>query len=96
MNERVGCMTDVLVGVQTGTAVRGGTMTARVLRVLEGVAHGDLGSTGAITEIYGDAEALIARARAAAERLAELDIAPSPYLVHVAKMKEIEEGIRRL
>ncbi|MFH1708549.1 MAG: hypothetical protein ABIF71_11630 [Planctomycetota bacterium] len=89
-------MTDVLIGVQTGTMVRGGTMAGRVLRVLEGVAHGVLGSTGAITEIYGDAEALVARAHAAAERLAEMDIAPSPYLMHVTKMKEIEEGIRRL
>jgi hypothetical protein len=91
-------MTDVLVGVGvgTGTATGGATAAGRVLHVLEGIAGGGLGSTGAIAEVYGDTDMLVARARVAAERWAELDITPSPYLVHIAKMKEIEEGIRKL
>lgn len=86
-------MTEVLAGIESEQAVRYAGPAANVLRVLRGVAEGELGSTREITGVYSDVKRLMTRLSRLNGLGTELDIQPSCYLIHLNKMREIEEGL---
>jgi hypothetical protein len=86
-------MTEVLAGIESEKAVRSGSPATNVLRVLCGIAEGEVGSTREISGVYNDVKRLMTRLSRLNGLGTELDIQPSSYLVHLNKMREIEEGL---
>ena len=86
-------MTEVLAGIESETVVRSSAPAARVLDVLNGISEGRVESTREISNVYGDVKELVERVSGLNGLGSELNIQPSSYLIHLNKMREIEEEL---
>ena len=86
-------MTEVLAGIESETAVRPSAPAARVLDVLKGISEGRVESTQEISNVYGEVKELVDRVSRLNGLGSELNIQPSSYLIHLNKMREIEEEL---
>ena len=86
-------MTEVLAGIESETVVRSSAPAARVLDVLSGISQGRVESTQEISNVYGEVKELVERVSRLNGLGEELNVQPSSYLIHLDKMREIEEEI---
>lgn len=84
-------MTDVLTDAEPKAAVRTDSPSARVLGVLSDISEGRDDAIRRMSSVYADVKALIDRLSGLNGLGAEMNIQPSPYLVHINKMRKIEE-----
>ena len=88
--------TEVLAGMESELAVRREKSSQNVLGVLTMINDQAIDSTDAITRVYGDVKELVDRVNRFNDLHEDMEFSPSPYLMHLNKMREIEEEITRL